>query len=176
LSCPRPSLVEISDVAHGLSLICRYTGQCDRFYSVAEHSVLCADLARHEGLSVDKQMSCLIHDAAEAYIGDINGPMKALLRDRGVLELDLLEDAVQLIILQGLGMDHLYVADDDVKRIDMAVLVVEAAGMMVSRGAWLPPDWPKPPKDWRPLVFGLRWHDAKRVFLDRYYELRKAIT
>jgi len=179
LTVPSPANVCIEDIAHGLALICRYTGQCDRFYSVAEHSILCACLAKWEGLPADAQMACLLHDAAEAYIGDINGQVKRVLRDRGVQELDLLEDAVYLVVLQRLGLGHLYKVQDDVKRIDRIVFQIEEREMMPSRGAWLPGDWPQPPaeEDWIPTAMigkeiGESWERAKTAFMRHYYAIR----
>lgn len=71
----RPSEVHIEDIAHSLSLQCRYTGHCRRFYSVAEHSVL---MARHfiaNGMR-EYALPALLHDATEAYLTDVPRPVK----------------------------------------------------------------------------------------------------
>lgn len=72
LNDPQPQQVSIEDIAHALSLICRFTGHCGKFYSVAEHSVLVSRYCQWptEGL---------MHDAAEAYVGDVSNPLKRLL-------------------------------------------------------------------------------------------------
>ncbi len=75
---PKPEDICIEDIAHSLSHICRYGGHCHRFYSVGEHSITCCDRVR--GLSVP--LWGLLHDAAEAYIGDICKPLKSLLSVR----------------------------------------------------------------------------------------------
>lgn len=62
----------LKDIAHALSLKCRFTGQTKKFYSVAEHSVL---LATYE-FSPGPFSWCLLHDAAEAYLPDIASPIK----------------------------------------------------------------------------------------------------
>jgi hypothetical protein len=74
--------IEYWDVAHGLANTCRYGGHVERFYSVAEHSLLVADLLVHMGHEPDSQMvlAGLLHDAAEAYLGDVIAPLKWLLR------------------------------------------------------------------------------------------------
>lgn len=70
-----PDDICIEDIAHALSNICRYTGHCKQFYSVAEHSLMCSDMGR----SWELQTWGLLHDASEAYIGDINSPLKRTL-------------------------------------------------------------------------------------------------
>jgi hypothetical protein len=74
---PRAEEVFIEDIAHSLSLQCRYAGHCLRFYSVAEHSVLMARKLRWEG--VDVALYALLHDAAEAYTVDVPRPLKRFL-------------------------------------------------------------------------------------------------
>ena len=66
--------VDIVDIAHALGNICRFNGHCSRFYSVAEHSVRCAEAAKGYPDEIIKQ--CLMHDASEAYLGDIVTPLK----------------------------------------------------------------------------------------------------
>jgi len=75
-----PEEINLEDVAIGLSNTCRFAGQLDRFYSVAEHSILVSML-------VEKLMpvelngvieSAFMHDAAEAYLGDVPTPLKVL--------------------------------------------------------------------------------------------------
>lgn len=68
---PRPEDVRIEDIAHGLANICRFGGQCTPFYSVAQHSLLVASLVPPED-----QRWALLHDASEAYIGDVIRPFK----------------------------------------------------------------------------------------------------
>ena len=66
-----PDQVCVEDIAHALSLKCRFTGHCRTFYSVADHSVRVAAL-----LPLGKQIHGLLHDAAEAYLPDVAGPIK----------------------------------------------------------------------------------------------------
>jgi len=69
----------IGTLAHNLALINRFTGATRRPYSVAEHSLLCADLAAEAGLPTAAQLCCLMHDAHEAVTGDVSSPVKWLL-------------------------------------------------------------------------------------------------
>ena len=68
---PAVEEIDIIDIAHHLSLLCRFTGAVREFYSVAEHSVRVSLLVPKE-----LRLSALLHDAAEAYINDISRPVK----------------------------------------------------------------------------------------------------
>lgn len=76
---PRPEDICIADISHSLAHLCRYTGHSREFYSVAEHSVLCADMVYHEHGSKALAWSALMHDAHEAYTGDVASPIKSIL-------------------------------------------------------------------------------------------------
>jgi uncharacterized protein len=66
----------IEDIAHHLSNICRYTGACPEFYSVAQHSVYVSTHMWTRYDSAEAAMAGLLHDAAEAYLNDIASPVK----------------------------------------------------------------------------------------------------
>lgn len=66
--------IAIGDIAASLSKICRFGGHCKEFYSVAQHSVLVLDLVSSEPIEVQRQ--ALLHDATEAYCGDMIRPLK----------------------------------------------------------------------------------------------------
>lgn len=68
--------IHIDDIAHALAQINRYTGHTTRPYSVAEHSLLVCEIAAHHGCSAVVQLGALMHDAHEAYIGDMSSPVK----------------------------------------------------------------------------------------------------
>ena len=73
---PDPNDVAIEDIAHALSNICRFNGHSSRFYSVAQHSVLVQWEVKAKGGGYIEQMWALLHDASEAYLGDVTGPLK----------------------------------------------------------------------------------------------------
>ena len=78
---PRPEDVEIGDIAHALSNICRYTGHVSEAFSVAQHSVIVSQSCPREF-----QLWGLLHDATEAYLGDVSSPLKSILEMYRVLE------------------------------------------------------------------------------------------
>lgn len=83
---PDPDTIVIEDIAHALSNMCRWGGHTPRFYSVAQHSILCS---KH----VDKhyRLAALMHDASEAYLMDIPRPIKKLLANYNEIENKLME-------------------------------------------------------------------------------------
>ena len=73
---PNPQDIDIEDIAHALSLICRANGHFKYFYSVAQHCIACAEEAVERGCSVEVILGCLLHDASEAYLCDVTRPVK----------------------------------------------------------------------------------------------------
>jgi uncharacterized protein len=71
---PYPFQISIDDIAHSLSHQCRFNGHVDTFYSVAQHSVMISEM-----LPEKYKLAALLHDAAEAYLGDVVRPLKHLL-------------------------------------------------------------------------------------------------
>lgn len=116
---PREEEVSILDIAAALSKLCRYGGHCLRFYSVAEHSVLCMDHAP-AGL----RLATLLHDAAEAYLVDVPRPIKRHLGNYGGIEAGIMR-----VIAAKYGFDPAMHAR--VKEIDDRILADERAQNMV---------------------------------------------
>jgi len=73
---PDPELIDINDIAHALSFLCRGGGHCNVFFSVARHCVYCAQEARARGFSDVVVLACLLHDGSEAYMVDLPTPIK----------------------------------------------------------------------------------------------------
>lgn len=125
---PRPDEVHLEDIAHHLSMLCRYNGACERFYSVAEHSVNVMFLVPPE-----LHLAALLHDATEAYLGDMIRPIK-----RNSPEYVAVEKLNHAVICERFGIDP---SDCEViKQADSAMLVAEAARLLK-----------KPPADWLPV-------------------------
>ncbi len=130
------------------------------FYSVAEHSVLCAGMAAAEGLTYLEQLEALLHDAAEAYIGDMSTPMKSL-----VPEFRRVERSVDVAVRKRFGLP--LEMSSAVKRIDARMVVAEADQLL---GGRIGPDWP----DVEPApvrIRGLYAREAHQGFLQAFYRL-----
>ena len=74
---PDIDLIDIVDIAHALSMLCRANGHLKTFYSVGQHSLNCMAEAKARGYSPKVQLACLLHDASEAYLSDVTRPVKA---------------------------------------------------------------------------------------------------
>lgn len=121
LANPKPDQFTFADIAGGLAKICRFGGQCEFFYSVAEHSYHCAIVAMEDGLPVKSQIGLLLHDAAEAFLGDVVKPLKIMLPDYSVTEL-VMEDC----IANKFGLDS---PIHEIREIDQAMLIAERKRM-----------------------------------------------
>lgn len=154
--------LDIRDIARGLAMTCRYGGQTARgYYSVAEHCVL---VSRHVPEHLAREG--LLHDAAEAYIGDMVRPLKYSLPAYRAAEARIM---IAVCDRFGLGRD----CPAQVKVIDTHILRDERDALM--SGA--------PPLPWvsvedvEPLgvpIVGYSPAEAKRLFLDRWAELTDA--
>ena len=80
-------VIDIEDIAHGLSNLCRYNGQSKTFYNVADHSIMVCKL-------MGGSLEGLLHDATEAYMSDVSAPIKQLLPDWSRID-QALEQAVR---------------------------------------------------------------------------------
>lgn len=121
---PRPDEVDPADIAHALSLLCRYGGHVDRFYSVAEHCVLMS-----QAVAPEHALAALLHDATEAYVVDVPRPLKLQLA--GYREI---EDQVWLAIAYRFGLDVELPAS--VKDADNRILLTERAALMPRAERW----------------------------------------
>jgi len=134
--------VELVDIAHSLSMTCRFGGHCSRFYSVAEHCVHVAEYVWSRGGDRDVQALALMHDAAEAYLGDLISPVKRLLGAKP------LEDRFMLRIKEQFKL--FAVRDPLVTEADQRMLASEVELLM-----------PKPvPEDWAEFTL-TPWPEAR---------------
>lgn len=105
---PLQSEVRMVDIAHSLSLKCRFTGHTRQFYSVAEHSYRVCDWVKDRaGNSPSLLLQALLHDAAEAYLTDVPQPYKAYLHV-GLLPFRNVEDRVLHAVFDHFEIPHDY--------------------------------------------------------------------
>lgn len=153
---PTADMVELDDIAWSLSNICRFNGHCSRFYSVAEHSYVGA-LHMAGAFGRNMQRAFLLHDAAEAYIGDICRPVKLALGP-AVKEIEkAIQDAIHdRFDIGAIPSAHLGMIDD-------AMLVYEVRNVIRAPlvGEW--PEMSDPPEIGVPL--GVTPADAYQRFL-----------
>ena len=123
---PDPAQLDIKDIAHSLSLMCRGNGHIIHFYSVLQHCVNCAIEAAARGFSTRIQLACLLHDASEAYLSDITRPVK-----KHLPKYVEIEDNLQNVIYSNfLGAPLSAEEEVIVKQIDDAMLVYEFKHLM----------------------------------------------
>jgi hypothetical protein len=132
--CPSADEIDIEDVAHSLSLTCRFVGHTDGFYSVAQHSVLVSEL-----VPAQDSLWGLLHDASEAYLCDLPAPIK---RDPAMAIYRTAEDRLMVCIAHKFGLppempksviaaDKLALATEfrDVTTVDDPDWIVEECGI-----------------------------------------------
>jgi len=159
---PHPSMVFFDDIAAALSKICRFTGHVKAFYSVAQHSVLVSRLVPEH-----LRLQALLHDAAEAYVGDVSWPLKQLLP-----EYKRIEHKVWTVVADRFGLPH--TLDPLVKRADTIALLMERRNLM-QVGAeplrWAPEFEELMPEVPDKHVFALNHNVAHNLFVARFDEI-----
>lgn len=157
---PHPDEVAIEDIAHSLSMQCRFAGHCQKFYSVAEHSILVSQVIQPEFAIYG-----LLHDAPEAYLVDVPRPVKPHLAGYAHIEARVWEEICYKFDLWPDAKKR-----DAIHTADMAVLLAEQRVLM-----------PNPPQPWETIgepadveIRGLSPAEARQAFLDRFHALMQA--
>ncbi len=127
-----PDQIVLEDIAFSLANKCRYTGHVS-YYSVAEHSVKGSEVFLRIGRK-DLALAFLFHDAAEAYLPDIAGPIKGRffvrLLDGDMHSFDELEGYVLRQVARALGLSTAAPFDDpEVLTMDRNMLLAEKAAL-----------------------------------------------
>lgn len=161
---PTPDMIHISDIGHALSMLCRYNGHCADFYSIAQHSVLVSHIVPEHLAMVG-----LLHDAAEAYLGDVTRPLKQLLGDYEYLESRIWRAICDRF---DFGLED-YAMPGEVKFADNQALVTEVRDLMPAvdpeRDGWY---WARSIPRLESIIKPVPHFVAKGMFLDRFNALR----
>jgi uncharacterized protein len=160
---PSPDEIDIEDIAHSLAYQCRFLGHTDGFYSVAQHSVLVSQMVPDQDA-----LWGLLHDAAEAYLGDLPAPIKREpeMRMYRAAEERLLEAVAARFSLPSAIPDSVKRADRivlatefrDVTTVDDLDWIIAECGFAPSEHHWIMP--------WPPVA-------AEDRFLRRFWELTR---
>ena len=153
--------VNIIDIAHHLSNICRFSGATISFYSVAQHSVHVSKLLEMKGFSKYVQLVGLLHDATEAYLGDVTRLVKNSLPEYKKWEAALDEHIMSSLDVPRYEKEEVRAI---VKEYDDTMLEYEKKALLHGADVSLP-------NGWLPLLPDT----AKILFLERFYELNKAV-
>lgn len=142
---PTLDMIDINDIAHALSALPRFGGHLNKFYSVAQHSVMCAMRVNF----MEDKRAALLHDASEAYMLDIPTPIKAKLPDYKIYEANLMAK-----IAEKFGFE--FPLSKEVKRVDEEMLHLEWEHLVINQEKFFP---------------CLTSEVAKQQFLEMYNEL-----
>lgn len=161
---PQPEDIEIVDIAHALSNLCRFGGHSNWFYSVAQHCVLVS-------LAVPSEFALygLLHDASEAYLIDVPRPIKhadgmqVYRRAEARLE-EVIYERFGLPRLGMKGLGHLKTADNQLLRTEQRDLMKPAPAAWVDNRVGALPEH----------IIPLLPQGAKAIYLSRFHELTGA--
>lgn len=177
---PRPEEICIEDIAHSLSLQCRFNGHCDFFYSVAEHSVRCTEeyIRRCDVSNANPYafMRMLLHDSAESFLSDVSAPIKPYLKGYQDIENKLLN-----IIYKKFGVNEIpkqdtlfepgINPDKLLKKVDLILLSTEAASLGMNVSEW---GLPYPPLKEQIIPWNSR--SAKEKFMNDFKKFQEEIN
>jgi len=141
---PRPEMVNIEDIAHSLSMQCRFGGHIPVFYSVAQHSISVAEMVAPEF-----RLAALLHDASEAYLLDIPKPFK-----RHLADYQAFEKIIERLVADVFGLEYPW--HPIIKEADRRQLEFEWQALVVEG-----------PNNWYPMT----QPEAKERFLAMYLKL-----
>ncbi len=159
-----PKHVRLEDIRSSLAKMCRYNGHVDRFYSVAEHSVLVSRIAELLG-DTEAIVPALLHDAHEAYMGDIASPQKSM-----IVGAEEFETLMESVVRAAFDLPD---RDSDVWRrvdsYDKMILPRELKNLRIILPDWYDPHMEsKVPAEVQPI--GFEWPEAQALFRHRLRE------
>lgn len=165
---PRIEMICIEDIAHALALMNRYGGHTYTPYSVAEHC------ERMSHIEIAHPLVSLLHDAAEAYIGDIASPQKSYLWWASdltdIVSFRKQENRIIRVIGESLGVSLFdNVKFKGVKDADLIMLATEVRDLMPDSTIFS--QWIKEAEPLEEKIYPVSWKMAEERFLYRFQEL-----
>jgi uncharacterized protein len=122
---PKKETLQIEDIAHGLSMQCRFGGQLNWWYSVGQHSLLVASLVDEK-----YKLTALMHDSSEAYLLDIPIPIKKELPTYSEIENGMMKSLAK-------KFGFIYPLPKEVKDADRFMLEIEWNQLVLARNPYL---------------------------------------
>lgn len=163
---PEKEKIEIIDIAHPLSLICRGNGHVHSFFSVGQHCIACAKEAIARDYSPRLVLACLLHDASEVYMSDVPRPFKKYLTEY----LEFEDKMLSCVYEKFLGTDLTYQETQKVREIDDAMLYFDLKVLLKD-----PMDVPEPEIHITPDFTVRPFEDVEKEYLDIFSKYSKLI-
>ena len=161
---PEPADFDIEEIATALSRLMRFNGHSKWPYSVAQHSVLVSKLCKYP-------LAGLLHDAHEAYTGDMITSVKWLMEDLCPgfrANWNYVTDTIDAGVIAAFNVGMEFRDNEDVKFADLKALSTERRDLMqIPPMPWI--DLPEPANE---VIEEMTIGEARRAFLDRYSELQ----
>jgi len=155
---PKPEEVNITDIAHSLAFQCRFNGHSNSFFSIAQHSVFVSKI-----VPPGQALAGLLHDAAEAYTGDIVTPLKRFLPP----QFKEIENEIEKAIFAHFNIEN--INHVEIKKADKIALFTEMRDLMKKPySKWDGVDFYPPHPD---KIIPLSPEEAEKQFLERFREL-----
>jgi 5'-deoxynucleotidase YfbR-like HD superfamily hydrolase len=160
-------MYDVGAIAHSLSHICRFTGHCRKFYSVAEHSILVSRIMEDQGLG--DPMEGLMHDGVESVLADVARPIKVLLKDYKALE-----RALDSAMRKQFALPE--ATTDGCKKADSIALLIEARELMPNKGdnfEDMPDDVVLAARKATYMIAAWSPENARERFMTRMHDIRR---
>jgi hypothetical protein len=157
---PDPRVMDPEVIAASLSKLCRWTGHCLEFFSVAQHCVIVS-----KACDPEHALAGLMHDASEAFVGDVNRPLKFAFETAAPGMFSEIEDRMHVAIAKRYG--HQFPYDESVDRADSLSLATEKRDILPRDGI----PWLNMPDPLPTVIKPLGPRGAYTLWMDRYEEL-----
>ena len=165
MDLPSPSMIFWPDIAESLAKQCRFNGHAKGFYSIAQHSILVCDYVK---VNRRLKLRALLHDAHEAFTGDIIQPFKMLLKDRCPGVIEAVEERIDEAILSAAGLGPTSEATKSfIKSVDMIALATEWRDLVVTNYHEYPTCDLDKMTTFRERIVPMSWDVARDEFMRR---------